>query len=276
MSTRQDWLAIAGMVLVSAVVAIGPAAAVTLYTNDNQTLYTLDSVSGALTPVGNYSIPPGEFFIGGLEFNTAGTLYGISAGAGPRLYTLDPATGAATPVGPLGIVFVYEGGLAFDPTDGTLYGVNQGDSFNPNLFTVNVATGQGTIVGLIGGGKHDFGGLAFSPAGQLYGLDRATNALWRIDKANPAGAGTTQVGAGLGGGIVMGGLGGMTRDSGTGIVYGYAASSSHLITVDLATGFGAVLHTVGTATGLRSLAFRDIPIGIEPSSWGKVKSLYRR
>jgi hypothetical protein len=170
---------------------------------------------------------------------------------------------------------VFEGGLAFDPTTGTLYGVNQGNSGSPQLFTVDVVTGQGTIVGLIAGGEHDFAGLAFTPTGQLYGLDRVTNALWRIDKANPAGAGTAQVGAGLGGGISMGGLGGMARDSATGDVYGYAGGSGHLFSVDLATGLGTVLHSVTTPTGIRSLAIRDLPVGIEPSSWGKVKSLYR-
>src|SRR5262245_57907339 len=161
MNIRRKWLAIAVAALATLVVESAPAVAVTLYATDTATLYTLDSASGMLSPVGNYAIPGAEAFIGGLEFHAAGTLYGISATGLARLYTLDPGTGAATPIGPLGIGFVFEGGLAFDPTGGTLYGVNQGDASNPQLFTVDVVTGLGTIVGLIAGGEHDFAGLAF-------------------------------------------------------------------------------------------------------------------
>jgi hypothetical protein len=165
--------------------------------------------------------------------------------------------------------------LGFDPTDGTLYGVNGRNANMPNLFTVNVATGQATVVGRIGSSEHDFAGIAFTPDGQMYGLDHTTNALWQIDKTNPSGAATVQVGTGLGGGISLGDTGGLARDSETGIVYGFASGSGHLFSVDLATGLGTVLHSIPTPSELYSLAIRYVPSAIEPSSWGSVKSRYR-
>lgn len=118
----------------------------------------------------------------------------------------------------------------------------------------------------------------FDPAGQLYGLDTRSNALWRIDKNDPGGAGTQQVGAGLGGGIHLGAAGGMTRDESTGIVYGYAGgfanASHHLLTVNLATGAGTALHVLNT--DLYSLANWAQPTAAEPATWGAIKNLYRR
>ena len=94
--------------------------------------------------------------------------------------------------------------LAFDPTDGTLYGGNAGSDEDPNLFTMNKMTGGGSIVGQVAAPPHDFAGFTFESDGQLYGLDRSSCALWAIDKSNPGGPGTAQVGAGLGAGAGAG------------------------------------------------------------------------
>lgn len=223
-----------------------PASAVVFYaTSDaNDMLYRIDPSAGySLTAVGQYSlVSTSEFHIGGLEFDAGGTLWGVSSTASSNLYRLDPSNAATFAVGPLNTGFVFEGGLAFDPTSGTAYAVNQNTSASPNLMTVNMATGQATALGRIGAsGEHDFGGLVFDAAGALYGIDRVSNALWRIDKNNPAGAGTVKVGPGLG--FSLGSTGGLTRDPDTGVVYGYGSFNASLFTVDLSTGLGAVVHT---------------------------------
>lgn len=211
--------------------------------DDPDMLYAINTVSGTLTPVGGYSLvsPADEFAIGGLEFGPNGVLYGVSIGSLGRLYTMNPANGQATNVG-LTNQFTFEGGLAFDPTTGAAYMSNGNTAASPSLSIVNLVTGNATKVGQIGNTPHDFAGFAFSPTGQLFGLDRITNSLWAIDKANPSGAGTVQVGGGLGGGIVMGPVGGMTYDAQTGVYWGYASTTKAIFTVDIATGVGTIVQ----------------------------------
>jgi len=224
----------------------GTAHGATLYAtgSDPNVLYSINTVAGVITPVGAHTLVSAddEVAIGGLEFSPSGVLYGVSIGSLGRLYTLSLANGQATNVG-LTNQFSYEGGLTFDPTTGTAYMVNGNTSANPGLSIVNLATGQATKIGIIAGGAHDFDGLAFSPTGQLYGLDRLTNALWAIDKNDPSGAGTVQIGGGLGGGINMGAVGGMTYDASNGVYWGYGSGSRSLFTVDVNTGLGSVVKT---------------------------------
>jgi hypothetical protein len=49
-------------------------------------------------------------------------------------------TGAASAIGPLGIGFIFEGGLTFDAA-GRLIGVDQGDANTATTFEINTATG---------------------------------------------------------------------------------------------------------------------------------------
>jgi hypothetical protein len=271
---------IAGICILALGLAAAPAGAVLLYATDdvNQGLYTIDtSASYAISFLGNYTIPGHEFFIGGLAFDSGGVLYGVSATGLAHLYTLDPANGNTTLVGPLYVSYVFEGGLAFEPGTGVLYAANLSGASDPHLMTINTANGQGTDLGQVAGGEHDFAGLAFDGTGQLYGLDRSTNALWTIDKFNPSSALTVQVGEGLGNGIVMGNVGGMTDDPATGTYYGYAAGSRQLFAVDLATGVGTVLHQFqGGDPVFYSLAYRDeVPTPSRPETWGSIKARYR-
>jgi DNA-binding beta-propeller fold protein YncE len=263
------------MVLAGVAVAEG----VMLYgtTDVGDALYRINTADGSYTLVGNYTLnsPGTELFIGGLVYDSGVDLfYGISASTVARLYTVSPINAATTDIGAVGVGFIFEGGLAFDPTDGTLYGVNQGSDTNPNLLTLNTSTGAGTVVGLIGGGSHDFGGLAFDAGGQLYGLDRVTNALWKIDKSNPSGSGTAQVGSGLGGTISMGVAGGMATDS-SGVVYGYGEGSNELFTVSLALGTGTVIHSYLAGDPVfYSLGFSTSGSPVEPTSWGRIKATF--
>ena len=261
------------MVLVSANLA--SAAAVTLYASDaiGRDLYAINTLDGSVTLLGNHGVSSGFC---ALEYSQRGdVLLGLTRLRTAALYSIDPNTVTAARIGGLGIGYVYEGALAFDPTNGALYGANVGSDEHPEIFVVDPNTGAGTIVGEVAGAPHDFDGLIFDSDGQLYGLDGVTKAMWRIDKNDPSGPGTTQVGNGLGAGIEMGAVGGITLGP-DGAIYGYAADSHVLFTVDLGTGQATIIHSFGP----------DVPVfyglagggGISPvesTSWSKIKSMYR-
>ncbi len=250
------------------------ASAVTLYASDaiGRDIYTIDTLDGTVMLVGSHGIASGFC---GLEYSQRGDLLlGLTRLTSAKLYSVDPNTAVTTYIGSLGIGYVYEGALAFDPTNGTLYGANAGSNEQPSIFVVNPSTGVGTIVGLVGSPPHDFDGLIFDDYGQLYGLDGETQALWKIDKNDPGGPGTQMVGTGLGSGIDMGSVGGITRGP-DGLVYGYSSYSHDLFTIDLDTGLATVLYSFGP----------DVPVfyaisgsgGITPvesSSWSRIKAMY--
>src|SRR3954447_25397965 len=84
-----------------------------------------------------------------------------------NLYTINPDTGATTSVGSIGKAVT---GLAFDGTDGTLYGVTAGVQLagtTRDLLKINPATGASTVVGSMG--VNEIEDIAVSPLGQLYG-----------------------------------------------------------------------------------------------------------
>lgn len=123
-----------------------------------QTLYAIDSATGAATAIGDTGV--GDFI--GLAWSGA-ALFGYTAGA--DLYTINVATGEATlAFDSFGIV--PEGDLAFDPT-GALWSVNAGV-----LGTIDQTTGAFVGVGSIGAAANDVSGLVFVPnpnGGQLIG-----------------------------------------------------------------------------------------------------------
>ncbi|MDA0160256.1 hypothetical protein OM076_08275 [Solirubrobacter ginsenosidimutans] len=111
-----------------------------------------------------------------------------------NLYTINPDTGATTSVGSIGKAVT---GLAFDGTDGTLYGVTAGVQLagtTRDLLKINPATGASTVVGSMG--VNEIEDIAVSPLGQLYGWNETGDDLYSISKATGA---VTKVGeAGLG------------------------------------------------------------------------------
>jgi WD40 repeat protein len=196
---------------------------------DTGTLYSVSTANAALTLIGSNGRNFAE-----IEFSPGGTLYGFTTGSASTLYTINPSTAAATSVGPLGLPFVFEGGLAFSP-GGTAYATNGGDSGAAQLFTINLATGAATVVGTLSGGGHDINGLAYRSDGQLIGLDRVTNALVVIDPATAAVAQLAPVPS------TVGGVGGMTVLNGTGYYNtsgpgGSISGSNTLYSFDLFTG----------------------------------------
>lgn len=87
--------------VVTAVFATTPAAAVTLYassgdanSNGGGRIYRIDTVTQSVSLVGNTGLDR----LGGIDFNASGVLYGVDGGSlGPSaLYTIEPTTAAAT------------------------------------------------------------------------------------------------------------------------------------------------------------------------------------
>ncbi len=92
--------------------------------------------------------------IGALEFNPDdNTLYGINDAASQlansRLVRINTTTGAVTSVSSVILAGVRDcNGLAYDPTDGKLYTI---DNTTKNVIRIDPATGAGTVVGATGG-----------------------------------------------------------------------------------------------------------------------------
>lgn len=255
----------------------GAGASVTLYATDvvGRNLYRIETDTWDVTLVGFHGVPSG--FCGLTYDRTNEVLLGITRYNTARLYSMDINTASTTLIGSLGIGYVYEGGLVLDQERGTLYGANVGSNEDPHIFTVNPSTGAGAIVGRVGSGPHDFAGLVFGQDGELYGLDRQTNAIWKIDRDDPEGAGTLQLGSGLGAGVECGPVGGLTADD-FGNVYGYASDSHQIFNVDLTTGAATVLHTFNAGVPVfYALAYGGgAPSPVEETSWTSIKALFAR
>ncbi len=274
MKTITGALLIAAMVMLCAVSASAMAA--TLYASDaiGRDLYLINTLDGSVMYLGHPGVASGFC---GLEYSQRGDLLlGVTRLSTASLYSIDPNNASATYIGDLGIGYVFEGALAFDPTDGTLYGANAGSNENPSIFVVDQYTGAATILGMVRGAPHDFDGLVFDESGQLYGLDGETQALWKIDKHDPSGPGTQQVGSGLGSDIDMGSVGGITKGA-DGVIYGYAADSHELFTVDLNTGAATVLHAFGPDVPIfYAISAAGAVSPVQATSWTKIKSMFGR
>ena len=137
-----------------------------------------------------------------------GVMYGLTdqlgrinnqSGQGGKnlLFTINPATGAATGVGridPSGSFQEFEGDIAFNPVDGSMWGVTT-QVLQGRLFQINKVTGlatQGAAVLPVIGTDLDISALAFNSSGQMFVLDsRYPNnpgpaILERIDPASGA------------------------------------------------------------------------------------------
>ncbi len=151
------------------------------------TLYTIDSTTGAATPVG----ATGFDRVGAIDFNPLnGILYGI--GADPvsgdfDLITINTATGLATAVGPLG-VDIRPGAMSDMSfrSDGTLYAI---DGIT-TVYTINTSTGAATDIGFISSFPAG-NALAFSLTDTLYKVD--IEAAYIVNQANGSGTFVTSI-----------------------------------------------------------------------------------
>lgn len=93
------------------------------------------------------------------------------------LYLVDEGDGSVSSVGNTGHAIT---GLAFDPTDGTLYGVTTSNSpaDTLSLLIIDPSDGSVTVIGALGVAIAD---IAFDSAGVLYGMGATTHKLYTID-----------------------------------------------------------------------------------------------
>lgn len=204
-----------------------------LYACDGHNLLTIDTSTFAVTTVGSMQLVSGtEDFHAGMSFDASGQLWSLSD---ESLYRVSSDNGQTSVVGGLNVSFVFEGGLAFHPTTGVAYGANSGSASAAQLVQVNLTSGLGTNLGIFAGAiAHDFNGIAFDSGGQLYGIDRPSNFLWRIDHLDPSGPGTQPIHSF--GSVSLGNLGGLTYDALGGVFWGYAEGTHELFTIDPSTG----------------------------------------
>lgn len=150
-------------------------------------LYRVDALSGAATVVGYTGIGSPE----GMACDMNDVLYSINFYGAFDI--INKQTGAATPIGN---VAVYTRGMAFDPTDNTLWvsaGGGQaqgGGGLRPvdAIYTIDVATAEATLVGRTG--YVSIPGLVFDEDGNLFGVvggGKRPNDLIAIDKTTGEG-----------------------------------------------------------------------------------------
>ena len=200
--------------IICAVLVPGVAGASTLgFTNDNNNLYTIDTMTGATSLVGALGVS-GDFEA--MAFDpTTGILYTYADGGG--LYTANTTTGALTSVG--GSTGVFNGGMSFDSTgqgiivDGlgavysldkangnltiigtsapdtsgaafvgtTLYAVGDNSS-STDLLLVNTTTGAKSVVGPLGIVINNQAGLSYDPlTDSLILINESDSSLYSIN-----------------------------------------------------------------------------------------------
>lgn len=145
----------------------------------NQSLQELNLATGAL--LGSPVSLGAEF--GGLEF-VGSTLYGSGNGGATGLHTINITTGATTKIG---TGTFNAGGLAYDSSTGTMYGIS---GANSDFFSINLTTGAATLIDAATVGR----ALAFGTDGTLYhaGSGASADILKTI---NPVTGSSTDVGA---------------------------------------------------------------------------------
>ncbi len=260
---------------------------------DSDELYLLNTANGAKTWVGGLGFGDVE----GLAYNASGNiLYGIDtdpAGETPRLITINTSNGAGSTVGAV----LHEdviGALAYDETNGRLYGANQlgllqlntgngvgsakgqlglgavsGVAYNPNtgiyyaiandadngkLVTVDLATGTTTPIGDLGIACC-VAGLAFNANNTLYAVNTSTRQLLAINTGTGA---ASPVGTGT---VGFDDVPGALAFSGN-TLYGIGGTGAgpytyELITIDTGTGVGSAMAPV-SYDGITALAFDPV------------------
>ncbi len=228
-------------------VLIGKALAGVMYAasgTPTPTLYTLNTATGAATPVGPLGIPD----LQGLAIRpTNNELYAVRPVSGQTQFSRVSAQyGDALPAFTTGVTNLRA--FAFSAGD-TLYGATT----SGKVYRIDIATGDTTFIGLAQ--SMVFSGLAFSPtSGKLWASVRPP--LSNRDKiylVNTSDGDTTLVGA-TGDGAATPSL---TFD-GFGRLYGLKGISSQqnsLIMIDTITAAGTVIGPTGMS-GLQSIAMR--------------------
>ena len=160
-------------------------------------LLRVDQTTAAATLVGDPITPGG---LTGIDFNSAGTLFGSSIHGNPfqgnfqgsRLVTIDRHTGGLS--NDFGIItaagaMISIGDIAIQPGTDKIYGIRSnadGATLGGELYVIDAATAEASLIGATG--SPNGGGLAFADDGTLYltGTDAAflQNKLFTIDPAS--------------------------------------------------------------------------------------------
>jgi len=220
------------------------------------TLWDVDPVTGACSnPRGVAATYPV-----GLAGAPDGTLYALTTYASippNSLIEINPVTGAYSLVGNTGLTSIFEGDLAFDPTTGDLYGIQNYVGYQYWFFTLSLSTGAATLIGMINIYGIDLSGMAFDAAGNCFVLDTNLEHIIQIDKTS----GYVQSFAPLS--VSLGEVAGMDFDPITGDLYvvdGYTGATKNLYTCDPNTGAMTLVGPTGSINGFSGLAFRgNIP-----------------
>ncbi len=223
--------------------------------NGPATLYTINTLTGAATPVGAIGFER----CSGMDFNALGRLYATCERDGSNthvLITINTATGQGTEVGPTGVSGLGFGGrmtdISFRNSDGVLYAYLG----NNNGVGTVALTGAAVALGASNTSSCCGNGIAFSPGDTLYHategplntLNQVTGQATQVATLNyspPADFGPR--------------INGMDYEPDTGVLFaslndGFAGSQeNYLATVD--TGTGNVTIIGQTQDGLDAIAF---------------------
>jgi len=229
-------------------------------------VYRIDSATGAQALVGSVTLTASnEIGLSALARDDSGVLWGLSAApvisqiANPtaRLYLVDESAPSATLVSEVGTGVPV--GAAIDPTDGSLWFLLTFTGHPvPTLNRYDFGSGTVTFLQPVSNALflEALVGLAFDANGQLYSLSGSGAALWKIDKTDPGGAGSSPVGTGLGLGIDLTSGGSLASDPGSGGLLGYESAGRRFFIVDAGTGVGQLKSTMAGAD-----VFGMAPIG---------------
>jgi len=124
-------------------------------------MYNFDSVTGISTL--RTTVGGSERFFGMDVQPSTGRVFVTNVPTIPcTLSVIDVDTGAFTLIGPINNDTIAD--IAFDPTDGRLYGINRNSPYR--FYSIDPGTGASTLIGTSSDAARC--GLVFSPSGQLY------------------------------------------------------------------------------------------------------------
>lgn len=212
--------------------------------------FNVDPATGAAAAVG----PVGFTHVGGMDFDSTGTLYaaGQTMDTGTQvLLKIDPCTGNGTQIGATGVGSLQD--VSVRPTDDTLFGMDGG---NGHLVTLSKSTGAATVVGSTGAPFNAGLGMTFdATAANLYFAD--SQQLYTLDAATGTGTPTVSL-TFPPPGAANDRFTAMDTNPFSGVIYGseasgFPANTTYLSTLDPTTGNATIIGQ--TETGIDALAF---------------------
>ncbi len=110
------------------------------------TLYSINTVTGAATPIGSTGVSGEGYSILGSTSNGLFTI--LPVGGASTLESISTITGAPTGIGPIGVEFGPFPIFSTSSDPGSLYEIGAGGGASSRYFgTINTSTGAGTVVG---------------------------------------------------------------------------------------------------------------------------------